>query len=293
MVKDKLVGNFVQEFAMLWDYADELRLKNPRSTIKMKVNRVTPESPLYFKRFYVYFEALKRGCKEGLITFVKSTIEQEWEQNKENMYKLDEAVAKELFSKNSKAWTKAFQGLHSVLDIVDNNICEAFNTSIVESRFKSIITMLEEIRVNMMTRLVAKRKQCSSCEYNYGLIIKKKFDDNKKEGVDWKMIWNGEMDPNDYLHKYYDKDTYLKAYEYVLQPINGSREWTKSGIEPVLPLVEKTMSSMPKKNRRKKLGLKVYYKTLASLHAFMHSYSPSDPIAFICPFRPNHNHTAY
>ncbi|MBA0566740.1 hypothetical protein Golob_011533 [Gossypium lobatum] len=55
----------MKEFAMSWDYADELRLKNPRSTIKMAVNRVTPKSPPYFKRFYVCFEALKKGWKEG------------------------------------------------------------------------------------------------------------------------------------------------------------------------------------------------------------------------------------
>ncbi|MBA0871058.1 hypothetical protein Goshw_020736 [Gossypium schwendimanii] len=78
---------------------------------------------------------------------MKSTKEREWEQNKEDLFKLDEGIAKELFSKNSKAWTKAFQGLHSVSDIVDNNLCEAFNFCIMESRFKSIITMLEEIRI--------------------------------------------------------------------------------------------------------------------------------------------------
>ncbi|MBA0786720.1 hypothetical protein Gotri_028029 [Gossypium trilobum] len=65
MMKDKLAGNFLQEFAMLWDYTDELRLKNPGSTIKIAVNRVTPHSPTHFKRFYVCFEALKRGWKEG------------------------------------------------------------------------------------------------------------------------------------------------------------------------------------------------------------------------------------
>ncbi|MBA0606985.1 hypothetical protein Godav_019356, partial [Gossypium davidsonii] len=54
-----------REFAMLWDYADELRLNNPGSAIKMAVNRVTPKSPPHFKRFYVCFEALKRGWKEG------------------------------------------------------------------------------------------------------------------------------------------------------------------------------------------------------------------------------------
>ncbi|MBA0618603.1 hypothetical protein Godav_027922, partial [Gossypium davidsonii] len=38
---------------------------------------------------------------------MKSTTEREWKQNKEDLYKLDEGVAKDLFSKISKAWTKA------------------------------------------------------------------------------------------------------------------------------------------------------------------------------------------
>ncbi|MBA0860905.1 hypothetical protein Goshw_022389 [Gossypium schwendimanii] len=69
-------------------------------------------------------------------------------------------------------------------NIVDNNLCKAFNSNIVEFRFKSIITILEEIRVNIMTRIVAKRNQWSSWKYNYGPLIKKKFNDIKKEGVD-------------------------------------------------------------------------------------------------------------
>ncbi|MBA0820452.1 hypothetical protein Gohar_000095 [Gossypium harknessii] len=67
IVKDKLAGNFIEEFAMLWDYADELRLKNSESTINKVVNRVTPESPPHFKRFYVCFEALKRSPFKGEI----------------------------------------------------------------------------------------------------------------------------------------------------------------------------------------------------------------------------------
>ncbi|KAK5835649.1 hypothetical protein PVK06_011343 [Gossypium arboreum] len=148
MVKDKLTGNFVQEFAMLWDYVDELRLKNPGSTIKMAVNRVTPESPSHFKSLLVADLRMEDGFGYTIIsdqqkgleiaindilprvehrnyarhvlsnwssrkkvkTFefafwkvVKSTTEKEWEQNKEDLYKLDEGVAKELFSKNLKA----------------------------------------------------------------------------------------------------------------------------------------------------------------------------------------------
>ncbi|MBA0880211.1 hypothetical protein Goshw_002621 [Gossypium schwendimanii] len=218
MVKDKLVGNFVQKFAMLWDYVYELRLKNPRSTIKMALNRITSESPPDFKRFYVCFEALKRGPFKGELlaavgrdgnyqmylvawVIVKGECIDSWTwflslltadlrmkdgfgytiisdqqkglkiaindilprvEHRNCARHLDEGVVKELFSKNLKAWTKAFQGLHSVSDIIDNNLCEAFNSNILESRFNSIITMLEEIRVNMITKIVAKRKQFSS-----------------------------------------------------------------------------------------------------------------------------------
>lgn len=66
-------------------------------------------------------------------------------------------------------------------DMVDNNVSEAFNSSIVEARYKSIITMLEEIRLKVMTRIVDKRKYCQSWKKNYGTLIKAKFDAAKKE----------------------------------------------------------------------------------------------------------------
>ncbi|MFQ6653194.1 hypothetical protein Gotur_024715, partial [Gossypium turneri] len=75
MVKDKLARNFVEELFMLWDYADELRLKNIGSTIKMIVNRVTSESPPHFKRFYICYEALKRGWKKGCIPILDLGME--------------------------------------------------------------------------------------------------------------------------------------------------------------------------------------------------------------------------
>ncbi|KAK8609691.1 hypothetical protein V6N13_093107 [Hibiscus sabdariffa] len=408
LVTSRLAGSCKEEFALLWDYADELRTKNPGSTIKMAVNRVSDISSPHFKRFYVCFDALKRGWKEGcrpimgldgcflkgpfkgvllgavgrdgndqmypiawavaegestdswswflsLVStdlgmedgfgytiisdqhkglevaindilprvehrncarhvyanwsgrkrektfqfafwqIVKSTTEREWEDNKQVLSKLDEKVAAELFGKQEKKWTKAFQGLHATSDIVDNNMCEAFNSSIIEARYKSIITMLEEIRVKIMTRIVEKRHFINTWKYNYGPLIKKKFDVIKKDSVAWRMVWNGEGgcevkkgrkqyhvnlnektcscrkwqlcglpcqhaccaiwhtggDPDGYLHSCYLKDTYIKAYSYALQPINGSHNWKKSGIEAVLPPIEREMPGRPKKNRRK------------------------------------------
>ncbi|KAK8582463.1 hypothetical protein V6N13_069240 [Hibiscus sabdariffa] len=226
---------------------------------------------------------------------VKASIEREWEDKFEALTQKDELVAKDLKSKSPKHWTKAFFGCHSKCDMVDDNICEAFNSSILEARYKSIITMLGEIRVKLMTRIVEKRKFCKSWKQNYGPLVKRKFDQNKKDSIEWNMVWNGDNgcevkkgrkqyivklqdricrcrswqltglpcphaccaiwhmggDPDDYLDQCYHKNTYMKAYAYALHPINGAHDWIKSGIESILPPIEKKMSGRPKKNRRK------------------------------------------
>ncbi|MBA0828298.1 hypothetical protein Goarm_012990 [Gossypium armourianum] len=73
--------------------------------------------------------------------------------------------------KSLKIWTRPFLGTTCKLDIVDNNLCEAFNSSIVEARFKSIIRMLEDIRTKM-TRIVQKRKLCDGWKQNYCPFLK-------------------------------------------------------------------------------------------------------------------------
>ncbi|KAE8720090.1 hypothetical protein F3Y22_tig00109919pilonHSYRG00056 [Hibiscus syriacus] len=315
---------------------DELRSKNPGSTIKMAVNKVSDNSPPHFKRFYVCFDAMKRGWKEGcksiigvdgcflkglfkgillstigrdandqmyLITWVvvegestyswswflnivaadlglddgfgytiisdqhKSTTEREWEENKDALPKIDIVLTTELFCKKEKMWTKAFQMMHFKSDIVDNN-CEAFNSSIVDARSKSIITMLDEIRVKIMTRIVEKRRFLTTWKYNFGPLFKKKFDIIKKDNIQWKMIWNGDNGCEvkkgnkqyivylnektyEWIHSFYHKDIYIKEYKYALQPINGPQDWKKYGIEQVLPPVDRDMPGRPKKNRRK------------------------------------------
>ena len=65
LVNEKLVGNYKEEFALLREYGDELLDKNHGSTMKLSVDRVTPNSPLHFKRFYVCFDALRKGWKKG------------------------------------------------------------------------------------------------------------------------------------------------------------------------------------------------------------------------------------
>ncbi|XVF43695.1 hypothetical protein PTKIN_Ptkin02bG0061300 [Pterospermum kingtungense] len=108
------------------------------------------------------------------------------------MKKIDEDTAKDLMSRNPKHWSRAFQSTTSKCDIVDNNMREAFNSILVNARQKSIITMLEEIRVFVMEKIVEKREFVNKWNNNYDPLIKDRFDEYKKEGVDWRVHWNGD-----------------------------------------------------------------------------------------------------
>ncbi|XP_017613473.1 uncharacterized protein LOC108458569 [Gossypium arboreum] len=327
-----MAGNHKDEFGLLWDYAHELRSKIPGSTIKMVVQRVTADSLPHFKRYYVCFDALKRGWKVGcrpligldgcflkgpfkseFLTAVgrdannqmfpiawavvevectdswgwflsllstdlgledgygytifsdqqkiaKCTTEREWEDLCLALEKKDKDVYNNLMKKSPKTWTRAFLGTTCKSDIVDNNLCKAFNSSIVESRFKSIIRMLEDIRTKMMTRIVQKRKLCNGWKQNYGPLVKAKFDANKKDCVEWQLIWNGEngceLRKGSYQYTVDLSQRICSCRSWQISgipcshPINGPHDWEKTGIQPVLPPIERKMPGWPKKNKR-------------------------------------------
>ncbi|XVF84284.1 hypothetical protein PTKIN_Ptkin17bG0024600 [Pterospermum kingtungense] len=146
-----------------------------------------------------------------------------------------------------------------------------------------------------MTRIVNRRVECSKWHEKYGLLIKKRFYEIKKEAVAWIVHWNGECgcevkkgkkqctvrlkkkscncrgwqlsgipcahavyaiwhdggDPDDYSHNYYSPQTFMKSYQYALQPINGLHECKKKGLEPILPLIIRKTPGKLRKNRRK------------------------------------------
>lgn len=64
-VLNMLDGNYIEEFSVLRDYANELLDKDLGSTMILNVDRVTADSPPMFKRIYICLSTLKKGWKEG------------------------------------------------------------------------------------------------------------------------------------------------------------------------------------------------------------------------------------
>ncbi|XVF44774.1 hypothetical protein PTKIN_Ptkin02bG0150900 [Pterospermum kingtungense] len=119
------------------------------------------------------------------------------------------------------------------------------------------------MRVYTMERIKERKDFCSKWRHNYGHLIKKRFDEYKKDGVEWRVHWNGEGgcevkkgrgDLDDYVSKWFHPQTFLKAYKYALQPIKGPHEWKRSGLEPILPPPARKMPGRPKTSRTKLKG---------------------------------------
>ncbi|PPE00925.1 hypothetical protein GOBAR_DD02050 [Gossypium barbadense] len=100
---------------------------------------------------------LGKSFKFNFWQIMKSTTEREWKELCVALEKKDKDAYDNLMRKPQKMWTRAFLGTSCKSNLVGNNLCETFDSSIVETRFKSIIKMLEDIRTKMMTRIVKKK----------------------------------------------------------------------------------------------------------------------------------------
>ncbi|XP_050211451.1 uncharacterized protein LOC126661643 [Mercurialis annua] len=77
-------------------------------------------------------------------------------------------------------------------DVIDNNLAETFNGWILDARGLPIISMLEVIRVQVMTRLRVKRRVCLTWINDIAPRAMKKLERNKELSFLWHMIWNGD-----------------------------------------------------------------------------------------------------
>ncbi|XP_022875822.1 uncharacterized protein LOC111394305 [Olea europaea var. sylvestris] len=71
-------------------------------------------------------------------------------------------------SEESAQWSRSHFQDHSKCDILLNNLCEAFNSSILVAREKPILSMLEKIRHQHMLKMNAKREAAEKWDHRFG-----------------------------------------------------------------------------------------------------------------------------
>jgi hypothetical protein len=82
-----------------------------------------------------------------------------WNENMEKMRILDQKAYEWLEQKPLNTWVRAFFSTYSKCDILLNNNCEVFNKYILEAREMPVLSMLEQIKNQLMTRYYNKEKE--------------------------------------------------------------------------------------------------------------------------------------
>ncbi|KAG5612230.1 hypothetical protein H5410_023511 [Solanum commersonii] len=183
-------------------------------------------------------------------------------------------------------------------DSIDNNMSECFNAWILVARHKTIITMLEEIRVKMMTKIAKLREFPITWKCNFSPMALKVLEVNISRSMDCTIEFNGvagfkvkeglcqhkidiakrtcscrvwqlrgilcahvvdalyfkKFSLYDYINSCYSKETYLRIYANVIEPLTNMEMWlvfTNPTIEP--PEIT-NMPGRPPKARRKEVG---------------------------------------
>ncbi|KAL2920833.1 Type IV secretion system protein virB4, partial [Bienertia sinuspersici] len=67
-------------------------------------------------------------------------------------------------------------------------------------------------------------------------------------------IWKVKELPEHYVSHYFSKNTYLKAYQFPLEPLNGPQEWPQSPYSPVIAPAVKKLQHRPTVKRKPSIG---------------------------------------
>ncbi|KAG5591093.1 hypothetical protein H5410_041607 [Solanum commersonii] len=129
-------------------------------------------------------------------------------------------------------------------------MCETFNSWILGARFKSIITMLKEIRVKVMEIMNQMREFSEKWTTNVLPIAMEDLKQNVEIADDCEVKFNGDLgfqihDPP------YKHEPYLKAYNMFIQLVTNIKMWLKSRRPTIEPPEITFMPGRPgKKGRR-------------------------------------------
>ncbi|GJW56744.1 zinc finger, PMZ-type containing protein [Tanacetum coccineum] len=162
----------------------------------------------------------------------------------------------------------------------ENGICESYHIAIIVQRSKPIITMLEDIRIYLMQRLVVMSKNAMDLEdivtQSNWVVIPSGFQElevrkgNESYGVNlvrkqcqcrfWEIsgipcvhaiagYMHLNRDPDVGVSGWYSQEKWFSAYQFSIKPVCGTSMWKKTGNQPPLPPIIRTMLGRPIKNK--------------------------------------------
>jgi hypothetical protein len=110
-----------------------------------------------YSNFQQHFKG--ENLKNQLWACARSSNIVDWNRNMDMMRTLNPDAYAWLEQKPPQTWVRAFFSTYPKCDILLNNNCEVFNKYILEAREMPVLSMLEQIKTQLMTRHYTKEKE--------------------------------------------------------------------------------------------------------------------------------------
>ena len=120
------------------------------------------------------------------------TYEEEFKDNLKTLGEVNKKAAEDLLKYSPSKWYRAYFSSRCTSDIVDNNMSESFNASTLNARFKPIVSMLDDIRHDAMTRLGAHKQDVEKWRNEWSPQCMEKFHDNMSNAFGCHVFFNGD-----------------------------------------------------------------------------------------------------
>ncbi|KAJ9553710.1 hypothetical protein OSB04_017755 [Centaurea solstitialis] len=117
-----------------------------------------------------------------------STIRERFEHQMKEISVLEPLAYAHLMEKDPKSWCKAFFQVDRCCDAYENGISESFNAVIEEARKRPVITMLEEIRIYVMTRMYDMHTKGHGWNLEICPFVRVKLENLKKQQRYWVVL---------------------------------------------------------------------------------------------------------
>ncbi|XP_020970396.1 uncharacterized protein LOC110268504 [Arachis ipaensis] len=145
------------------------------------------------RHLYANFKKRYTGLQLKLMMWnaAKATYLQEWERRMSEIQKVDQGAYNYLMEIPTKYWCRHRFECKPRCDTLVNNMCEVFNSVMVEAREKPIVTMLEDIRVYIMKRCADNRDRI--VPYNRDVLprIRIKVEKQAELSGQWVSVYAG------------------------------------------------------------------------------------------------------
>lgn len=130
--------------------------------------------------------------KDALWRAARATTIPEFTSAMEKLKRLNEQVWKDMMDIPPKMWSRSAYSSHTQCDLQVNNMCEAFNSAILEYMDKIIINLIEGLKFYITNLFVSKRDKMLRYKGNICPLIQLMLEKANREADGWLPTWAGD-----------------------------------------------------------------------------------------------------